>query len=173
MEVVEFLAYMAHIHKMSQEFAGMAWVEYDTIFQRQAALFGNRRWSCINASLYSLCFTGKVASGKHCELRFSGAHITRKCSLVADYVGVAYGWHMVKSVVASLVSSSQETQPSGSHPMLSDCRDSQSAPEVCRCYNAGKCVYARCARHHVCAACDGSHLAISCPQSSKPYPSLS
>ena len=172
-EVVELLAYMAHIHKTSQEFAGKAWVEYDATFRRQAASSGNRRWSSIDASLYALCFTGKVASRKHCDVCFSCAHVTRECSLAADNVDVAYGWRMVKSVVASLSSSSQETRSSGNRPMLSNRRDSQAAPKVCRRYNAGKCMYTRCARRHVCSACDGSHPAVSCPRSSKPYPSLS
>ena len=99
--------------------------------------------------------------------------MTRECSLAADDVDVAYGWRMVKSVVASLSTSLQETRPSGNCPMLSNCRDSLSAPEACRSYNAGKCVYVRCARHHVCSACDGSHPSTSCPWSSKPYLSLS
>jgi len=172
-DVVELLAYMAHIHRTSLEFPDKAWVEYDTTFRMQAASSGNRRWSCVNPSIYAVSFSGKASAGKRCELCSSSAHATRECSLAADDVDVAYGWRMVKSVVASLASSSQETRPSGNRLMLADRRESQSAPEVCRRFNAGKCVYAKCARRHVCSACDGSHPAISCPRSSKPYPSLS
>ena len=109
--VMELLAYMADIHKASQEFVGTAWVQYDATFQKQAASSGNRRWSCLTASLYPMSFTGRATSGKYCELCFSTAHVTRECSLAADHVDVAYEWRMVKSVVASLSGSSQESQP--------------------------------------------------------------
>lgn len=102
-EVVELLAYMAQIHKASQEFLGTAWVQYDAISRKQASSSGNRRWSCINASLDSMhVLHRKAASGKQYELCFSGAHVTRDCSLAADDVDVAYGWRMMKSVEASL-----------------------------------------------------------------------
>ena len=54
------------------------WAHYDATFRKQAASSGNRRWSCLNASLYLMCFTGRAASGKYCELCFSAAHVTRE-----------------------------------------------------------------------------------------------
>ena len=130
-EVMELLAHMAHIHK-----ASLAWVQYDATFWKQAALSGNRRWSCLNASLYSMCFTGRAVSGKYCEFCFSAAHVTQETSLTADDVDVAYKWRMVKSVLASLSGSSQESRSPSRRPMLPDRRDSQPAPEVCCHYNA-------------------------------------
>ena len=87
-DVVELMAYMANIHKASLEFAGQSWVHYNSTFRRQAAASGYRRWSSINASLYSLCFTGKAAARPHCELCFSLAHVTQDCPTTADDMDV-------------------------------------------------------------------------------------
>ncbi len=50
----ELMAYLVTIFRVSQDFAGVAWVRYDAAFRRQAAISGNRKWSQINPSLYSL-----------------------------------------------------------------------------------------------------------------------
>jgi len=55
--IPELLAYMASIIRVSQDYSGLAWVRYDAAFRRQAALTGNRRWSQINATIYTVCFT--------------------------------------------------------------------------------------------------------------------
>ena len=39
----ELMAYIITITRVSQDFAGMAWVRYDAAFRRQAAITGNRR----------------------------------------------------------------------------------------------------------------------------------
>ena len=166
---VVMLAYMSQIHKASQEFVGTAWVNYDTTFRRQAAASGNRRWSAVNACLYSLCFTGKATPGRCCELCFSTAHVARECSLATDDVDVAYGRRMVKSVMASLSGApagNQEARP-GSQLAMTDRRDPL---EVCRNFNSGRCFYSKCSRRHVCSSCEGAHSAISCPRSTRPYP---
>ena len=168
LEVAELLADMSHIHRASLEFMGTAWVQYDTVFRRQA---GCRRWSTINASLYSMCFTGRAVAGKFCELCFSTAHMARECGMAADDVDVAYGWWMVKSVVASLSGPPPaEQRASGSRPLVTDGQVTQSVTEVCRRFNAGKCNFARCARRHVCSACHGQHPSTTCPRSCRPYP---
>ena len=162
-DVVEL--HMSQIHKANQEFVGTAWVNYDTTFRKQAAASGNRRWSAVNACLYSLCFTGKATPGKYCDLCFSTA---RECSLAADDVDVAYGWRMVKSVVASL-SGGQESR-SGSQLAITDRHDPQAIQEVCRIFNSGRCFYSKCSRRHICSSCEGAHPAVSCPRSTRPYP---
>ena len=60
--IPEFMAYMAMIVRVSQDYSGLAWVRYDAAFRRQAALTNNTRWSAINSTLYTMCFTG-MASG--------------------------------------------------------------------------------------------------------------
>ncbi len=62
------MAYMTTIVRVSQDYAGLAWFRYDAAFCCQAALIGNTRWSVINPTLYTMCFTGKAAAQKRCEL---------------------------------------------------------------------------------------------------------
>ena len=56
--VPELMTYLVTITRVSQDFSGLAWVTYDAAFRHQAAITGNRKWSQINPSLYSICFTG-------------------------------------------------------------------------------------------------------------------
>ena len=58
--IPELMAYMSTIVRVSQDFVGLAWVRYNAGFRRQAALTRNRSWSQINATLYTLCFTGNA-----------------------------------------------------------------------------------------------------------------
>ncbi len=52
--VPDLLVYMVHMLQVSQDFGGLAWTNYDQAFRRQAASTGNRLWSMINPSLYSI-----------------------------------------------------------------------------------------------------------------------
>lgn len=54
--VLEMMAYLITITQVSQDFA---WVQYDATFRRLAAITGNRCWSQINLSLYSICLQVK------------------------------------------------------------------------------------------------------------------
>ena len=54
--VPELLAYLIFILRASQDFGGVAWVTYDSAFRRQAFITGNKQWSRVNPSLYSICF---------------------------------------------------------------------------------------------------------------------
>ena len=56
--IPELMAYLVHIVRVSQDFGSLAWVNYDSAFRRQAASTGNRQWSRVNPSLYSICFSG-------------------------------------------------------------------------------------------------------------------
>jgi hypothetical protein len=69
---------MSTIVRTSQDFEGLAWVRYDAAYWRQATLMGNTKWSAVNVTLYTMCFTG-VASGKaRCELCFATSHTVRR-----------------------------------------------------------------------------------------------
>ena len=56
--IPELMAYMATIIRVSQDYQGLAWVRYEVGFRRQAALTGNRLWSRVNSTRYTVCFTG-------------------------------------------------------------------------------------------------------------------
>ena len=162
-DVVELMAYMAGIHRASMEFAGPGWIRYDFTFRTQAAASGYRRWSSINASLYTLCFTGKAAAKFHCEFCFSVVHAAQDCLTTTDDLDVACGWRMVKSVVAAVSANPPDQRPSvpDQRPSVPDQRSNASDPrseQVCLLYNSSRCMYAKCRRRHVCSSCAGSHL---------------
>ena len=46
--VPELLAYLVCILRNSQDFGGLAWVNYDSAICRQAAAMGKRQWSQVN-----------------------------------------------------------------------------------------------------------------------------
>ena len=61
--IPELMAYQATIVRASQDYAGLAWVRYDSAFRRQAALTGLTQWSAINPTLYTvLC---RVSTDSH------------------------------------------------------------------------------------------------------------
>ena len=82
--IPELMAYLATIVRVSQDYAGLAWVRYDASFRRQAALTKNTRWSVINSTLYTMCFTGMAAATKRCELCFATSHTDRECAQRGD-----------------------------------------------------------------------------------------
>ena len=82
--VPELLAYLIFILRVSQDFGGVAWVTYDAAFRRQANITGNRQWSKVNPSLYTICHTGVARIGQRCELCLSLSHPTVECTLVSD-----------------------------------------------------------------------------------------
>ena len=73
------MAYMVNVIRASQEYEGAAWVAYDAAFRRQAAATGQRDWSKINTSLYTICFTGKARRSQRCDNCLSAAHKTAEC----------------------------------------------------------------------------------------------
>ena len=77
--IPEPMADMSTIVRTSQDFSGLAWVRYNAGFRRQAALTGNKLWSQINATLYTLCFAGNALATTRCELCFASSHSTAEC----------------------------------------------------------------------------------------------
>ena len=66
--VPQLMSNMVSIIRAAEDYAGLAWVRYDAAYRRQAAASGNRAWSQINPSLFSLCFTGKAQVANRCDL---------------------------------------------------------------------------------------------------------
>ena len=46
--IPEFMAYMSMIVRINQQYAGMAWLNYDTLYRKHAALKKDTKWSVIN-----------------------------------------------------------------------------------------------------------------------------
>ena len=156
--VPELMAYLVTITHLSQDFSGLAWVRYDATFRRQAAITGNRKWSQINPSLYSICFMGCAQVLKRCELCLSSTHTTNQCVLAADPdPELPTRLKAVESAVVSLATQHQNTHRVY-RPM---------STEICRLYNDNRCRFPKCRYRHACLKCNGDHPASSCPQGSK------
>ena len=56
--VLELIVHLIEILRVSQDFSGLAWVNYDLAFQCQAEATSNKYWSKIHPSLYSVSFLG-------------------------------------------------------------------------------------------------------------------
>ena len=80
----ELMAYLIQIVRVSQDFRGLAWVNYDLAFHCQAAATGNKPWSKINPSLYSICFLSVAQSNKRCELCLSLKHESGECARLVE-----------------------------------------------------------------------------------------
>ena len=142
-----------HQRHVWQDFGGVAWVTYDSAFRRQAFITGNRQWSRVNPSLYSICFVGAACMGMQCELCLSLSHPTRDCSLVSDpNPDISSCLKTLESAVLAFMSFPQPTR-------MPSCQKSQ---DVCISWNAGHCHMAQCRYHYVCRVCRGPNPALSC-----------
>ena len=154
--VPELMAYLITITRVSQDFAGLAWVRYDAAFRRQAAITGNRRWSQVNPSLYSICFTGRAQQASRCELCFSSSHSTKECALIADTDPELPS--RIKAVEAAVVSLAARQ---------SENKSPSSSTQICRLWNANRCRFPRCRYRHVCSSCGETHPFVSCPRNDR------
>ena len=152
--IPELMAYQATIVRASQDYAGLAWVRYDSTFRRQAALIGLTRWSVINPTLYTLCFAGS-------ELCFATTHSTKECAQQGDpNPGVRNRLRAIEKAVLSMMP--RAAPPSAPTPRTGD---QQCAPsgQVCRNWNANRCNFPYYQHSHVCSSCRGRHPVGACP----------
>ncbi len=77
--VPELMAYMATIVKCSKDYHGVAWAQYDRGFRKQMATLRDLRWSRINPTLFSLCFSGKVRRNTMCNWCLAQSYDTDSC----------------------------------------------------------------------------------------------
>ncbi len=82
--IAELMAYLICLVRVSRDFQGVAWVRYDAAFHRQASITGNRQWSKINLTLYSLCFAGRAQTVSRCKLCMDTSHVTKEYALFTD-----------------------------------------------------------------------------------------
>jgi hypothetical protein len=153
--VPELLAYLIFILRASQDFGGLAWVTYDAAFRRQAFITGNRQWSKVNPSLYSICFSGVARTGVRCELCLSLSHPTRECTLVCDPdPDISTRLKTLESAV--LAFSANAPQQPGPSPRATRSSD------TCRNWNIGRCRMLSCRYKHACRVCGGPNPAFAC-----------
>ena len=157
--IPELMAYLITISRVSQDFAGLAWVRYDSAFRRQAAITGNRKRSQVNPSLYSLCFTGRAQEVQRCELCLSTAHRVQQCPLRIE--GDPELPSRVKAVESVVLSLSRACLPAPTW---------KPSSEVCRSWNANRCRHPRCRYRHVCSSCGEAHPVVTCPRGQRELP---
>ncbi len=158
--IPELMAYMATIVRVSQDYTGLAWVRYDAAYRRQAALTGNRGWSRINSTMYTMCFTGNARTTERCELCFGSTHASKDCALRGDpdpELRVR-----VKAVEAAVVAMSPRQVKQG------ELGQYQPSGQICRLWNKNSCTFRRCRHAHICSNCRGSHSVLSCPTAGQP-----
>ena len=144
--IPELMAYMSLIIRCSQDYEGLAWVRYDMSFRRQAAASGNRNWSEVNSTLYSVCFTGKSRRNLQCELCLAKSHTTNNCPLQGECTDRQLGVSFQRGTATSS-GGWRQLPPSG---------------EVCKLWNHNQCRYSRCRHTHVCMRCGGNHPVVVC-----------
>ena len=132
------------------DYSGLAWVCYDQAYRRQAALTGHFKWSVINATLYTMCFTVQ----KRCELCLATSHIEQECAQAGDVdPGLKERLKTIESAMVALVRE-ERPGPSPTRQLLKQ--------ETCRKWNSTGCSFPRCKYSHTCSSCGSDHPASRC-----------
>ena len=124
LSVSELMAYMGTIVRVSQDYDGLGWVRYDSAFRRQAALSGNKKWSVINGTLFTMNFSGRSAGTRRCELCFATSQIERDCA-----------------------QSGNPDPDLGPVPIIP--RVFRPSGEACRKWNSSGCTFPQCRHLHI------------------------
>jgi len=150
---------MANIVRVSQDYAGLAWVCYDVAYRQQAATTSSCKWSVVNPTLYTTCFTGAERTGtSRCELCFATSHSDQGCAQRGNLdLGLPDRLKAVKSVVLSL---SNGASASGRRPP----QVFQPSEEICRLWNNNMCRFCNCHYTHLCKVRRRKHPAVACPK---------
>ena len=155
--IPELMAFQSTIVRASQDYAGLAWVQYDSAFRQQAALTGLTQWSAINSTIYTLCFAGAARTATRCELCFATTHFSKECAQQGDPdPGVRERLRAIEKAVISMTPKTDAPAKSGNPQMMFG--------EVCRLWNNNRCTFRRCRHSNVCSGCSGQHPFSSCPQ---------
>ena len=124
------MAYKVSIIWVNREYSGLGWVQYDTLFQKHAALKVDTKWSIISTTLYARCFTGASREVVRCKLFWATSYNAKDCSYLAgaDSTIEFYVQNIEDSLQALLQQCSQPTFP-------------RSFSEICSKFNNKGCTY--------------------------------
>ena len=152
--IPEFMAYMATIIQVSQDYVGLAWVRYDAAFRRQAALKGDTKWSAINTTLFTLCCSVPSAK-KRCELCLADTHSEGECAQRGDQEPeLRDRMKAMEAAVLTMVklAGGRSDQTPGNR-------------EICRKFNSVRgCGFSKCKYWHACSTCKvEGHSTAQCP----------
>ena len=153
--VPELMAYMGIIVRASQDYAGLGWVRYDSAFRHQAAFSGNKQWTVVNGTLFTLNFAGRPTGMKRCELCHATSHSESECTQNGN-PDPDLGDRMRSLELAVLAI----TKRTGGGPSVPGARSlPQSSGDICRKWNTTGCAFLSCRHLHVCGTCRDSHPA--------------
>ena len=129
------------------------------VYHQQAAATGINKWSVVNPTLYTTCFTrAERTETSCCKLYFVTSHSDQECAQQGDLdPGLPDQLRAVESVMLSLLNG---TSASSRHPPPVI----QPLGEICRLWNSGMCRFHSCCHTHLCELCRGKHPAIVCPR---------
>ena len=77
--ISELITYMSLIIRVSREYAGMVWWNYNVLFRKHAALKQDTKWSVINTTMHARCFTGTPKNSVKCKTCLATTHDRRDC----------------------------------------------------------------------------------------------
>ena len=139
----------------STEYEGSACSVYDSAFRSQAASQGFTKWSQVNPSLFTICFTGKAKRVERCERCMSAGHRSEECSLlVEDDPDFNKRLKTIEAVVLALTRSNPTSR--------------ERSTEVCRNWNWGRCTFKGCCFSHRCTNCNGTLKQSECQSQTGP-----
>ena len=108
-------------------------------FCKLADLRRDTKWSVINPTIYSRCFTAATRNPSRCELRLVFSHETKDCSHQELTESTIEG--QLKSMEQSI----QALVPAQLCPAV------RLSGEMCRKWNRRDCNYLYCRHSHTCA----------------------
>ena len=145
----ELMSYMIVIIKVSRDYEGLAWANYDMLYCHRAAATNCRSWSQINLSLFSLCFTGKGQGSQQCDLCGDTSHRAEDCTIVMERdPDLASRLRTLESRLLTM-----NWGPVTFQKRINPAR--RRSEEVCNCYNEQQCRFYYCRYCHVCSSLRG------------------
>lgn len=150
----DMLSYARLIVREAQRHSGTGWLEYDKVFRQQAALDSNLPWNVLHQGIQAATLFGQAPSGtmaSMCTLCREPDHTTDHCAL---------GYLQQQPATRQPASAQGSSKPP--KPRYPPKRRPE-ATTICLSWNRGKCVYPNwCTFRHVCATCQGQHMARDC-----------
>ena len=153
--ISELMAYMMSIICVNREYTGLALMHDNILFCKHAVLKGDTRWSAINLTLYTRCFTGVTKEAVKHKLCMYMTHEASEFPHKRNEITMETCLLNIEEAVQSFAQC-----PSQHHGIW-------SSREVCRKLNSQGCSYLYCRHVHVCSTCGRPHPETQCHRSTR------
>ena len=145
----------------AQRHSGMGWLDYDRVFRQQAAIDPSLPWNVLHPGIQAATLFGQAPTGTMASM----CTLCREPDHTADHCALSYLQQQQQQQPASWPSVAQGSyrpHRPAPKPRVQPKR-SPEAKKICLSWNRGSCIYpARCNFQHVCATCQGQHMARDC-----------